>query len=137
MTLLTKRLALATCLVVVCGCGAKDSRPKLATVRGKVTLKGQPVALAKVMFLPVEGGQSSEGETGPSGEYELYFRENEPGAQIGKHKITISTFVPTELDDLGKKVGGRGETIPAQYNTNSTLEKEVVAGENVIDFDLK
>jgi hypothetical protein len=124
MLVCSRRLLLLGVLLMLCGCGGK-SRPQLATVRGKVALKGQPVALAKITFIPVEGGQSSEGETSPSGEYELYFRYDEPGAQVGKHRVTISTFAPPEVDDAGKP-----------YNANTTLEKEVVAGENVIDFDL-
>jgi hypothetical protein len=118
-----------------CGCGGSE-RPELATVRGKVTLKGQPVPLAKVIFMPVNGSQSSSGETGPSGDYELYFRYEEPGAEIGKHKISISTYEPPEVTDDGKKQGGRAEMVPKQYNTESSLERDVVAGENVIDLEL-
>ena len=134
---LSTRLVLAASLLLLSGCGSGSGRPQLATVRGKVYLKGQPIEKAKIMFLPVGGGQSSEGESNPSGEYELFFRAGEPGAQIGKHKVTISTFIPPEVDDLGTKTGGRAEVFPSQYNSNTTLEKEVVAGENVIDFDLK
>ena len=130
-------LLVATLLLLLCGCGGGDGRPKLVTVRGKVYMKGQPIEKATIRFLPVGGGQSSQGETNPAGEYELFFRQDEPGAQIGKHKVTISTFVPPDVDDLGAKSGGRAEVFPSQYNTNTTLENEVVAGENVIDFDLK
>lgn len=126
---------LGICAAFVIGCSGND-RPELATVRGKVTLKGAPVPLAKVIFMPVKGGQSSSGETGPSGEYELYFRYEEPGAEIGMHRISISTFEPQEVTDDGKKQGGRAEMVPKQFNTETTLEREVVAGENVIDLAL-
>lgn len=36
----------------------------------------------------------------------------------------------------GKPMGGRSEMIPKEFNTNTTLEREVVAGENGIDFEL-
>jgi hypothetical protein len=137
MTALPRRAILIGSLLLLCGCGGGDGRPKLATVHGKVTLKGKPVPLAKVTFIPVGGGQSSEGETSPSGDYELFFRYEEPGAQIGKHKVTISTFIPKSVDDQGKPEGGRAEIVPTQYNTNTTLEKEVAAGENEINFELQ
>jgi len=83
-------------LVLFIGCGGVE-RPELATVKGRVTLKGQPVPLAKVIFIPNAGGQSSSGETGPNGDYELFFRYEEPGAELGKHKISVSTFEPPEV----------------------------------------
>lgn len=128
-------IAGVACSLLLTGCGGVD-RPQLATVKGKVTLNGQPVPLAKVYFAPVDGGQSSSGETAVNGEYELYFRYDEPGAQVGKHRVTVSTYQPPEVDDMGKPIGGVPEKIPAQYNTNSTLEKEVKPGENIIDLNL-
>ena len=137
MSLPTKVSSLVTtCLLsIFIGCGGVE-RPELATVKGRVTLKGQPVPLAKVIFIPNGGGQSSSGETGPNGDYELFFRYEEPGAELGKHKISISTFEPQEVMDDGKRQGGRAEMVPKQYNAETTLEREVVAGENVIDLDL-
>ena len=43
------------------------------------------------------------------------------------HTVCIST-----ARDRARKT----ETVPARYNVNSTLQKQVVAGDNVIDFDL-
>jgi hypothetical protein len=106
-------------------------------VTGKVTLKGKPLVMAKVIFAPVGGGQSSEGVTNTAGEYELRYRTDLPGAKIGKHKITITTFEPPVYDDQLKPIGGRPELVPPQYSKNSTLEKEVKAEDNVIDLELK
>lgn len=137
MSLPTRTFSLIPILLfaLLMGCGGVD-RPELATVKGRITLKGKPVPLAKVIFIPKNGGQSSSGETGPNGDYELFFRYEEPGAELGKHTISVSTFEPQEVADDGKRQGGRAEMVPKQYNTESTLEREVVAGENVIDLEL-
>jgi hypothetical protein len=125
-------------LGLAAGCGGPDDMPDIATVKGKVTLQGKPLVMAKVIFAPIGGGQSSEGVTSASGEYELRYRTDMPGAKVGKHKVTITTFQAPEFTDQLKPIGGRPELVPPQYSKNSTLEKEVKAGEdNVIDLDLK
>jgi hypothetical protein len=93
--------------------------------------------MARVAFSPVGGGQTSNATTGPNGEYELYYKRDIRGAKLGKHKVVISTYEQPEIGDDLKPIGGRPELVPAQFNANTTLEKEVVAGENVFDFDLK
>ena len=45
-------------LLAACGSGSSD-RPKTAAVSGKVLYKGQPLADAGVIFLPVTYGDSS------------------------------------------------------------------------------
>ena len=47
---------------------------------------------------------------------------------MGKHCVQITT-------DVGEDF--REELVPARYNTKTGLEKEVVAGDNEIDFDLQ
>ena len=49
------------------------------------------------------------------------------GAKIGAHTVRIST-----AHDRARTT----ETVPAHYNVNSTLQKQVAAGDNVINFDL-
>jgi len=131
-------VALAAGLAAIGGCGSgPDDMPEVAPVRGKVTLNGKPLTDARVTFAPVDGtGQSSEGRTAASGEYVLTYKRDIMGAKLGKHKVYISTYEePTTTDD-GKTQGGFPEKVPAQYNENTTLEREVVDGENVFDFEL-
>ncbi len=122
---------------MIAGCGQTSDVPEIAPVRGKVTLDGAPLSLGQISFAPVTGGQTSDATTGPGGEYELIYKRDLKGAKIGKHKVSISSYQPPEVPEVGPPVGGRPELVPAQYNTQTTLEREVVAGENVFDFDLK
>lgn len=132
-----RRGAWICAVVILAGCDSgPDDMPEIAPVRGRVTLDGQPLVDAHVIFAPVEGGQTSEARTGPNGGYELRYRQDTMGAKLGKHKVYISTYIePEQTDDL-KDVGGFPEKVPKRYNENTTLEREVVDGKNVFDFEL-
>ena len=134
-------------LTITTGCG--DSKFKFATVEGRVLLDGQPVAKARVVFMPQASG--AEGEAGPysggktdaDGRYTLSSTEETPraGAVVGAHRIIISTkrahLHPTELDT---EVIDSPETIPAEYTTYrlTPLTFDVPAsGSTSADFSLE
>jgi hypothetical protein len=119
----------ASVTLVLASCGGRSD---LAAVRGTVTLDGQPLAHAFVVFSPTQSGTTSYGKTDADGRYEMMFKDNEPGAWIGENLVRISTF------DLGTggKAGPR-ERVPVVYNQKTTLKANVRPGENTFDFDLK
>jgi len=134
--------------LTVVGCGT--SGPRLAPVTGKVTLDGQPVANAVVTFTPAGGGIASSGITNENGEYQLVCQQGR-GAVIGQHKVSVRSQPPVQdsasqvsSDDPSYQYGGQDsskapafvEKIPARYNTNSELVREVKSGSNVIDLEL-
>jgi len=113
------------------GCGV----PK-PTVRGRVTLDGIPVEKGAVQFFP-EDKKSPSGKPGmiENGSYTAV------GVPLGKVRVVINAQ---------KVVGKRRATnlpnspmvdtiedpIPARYNKESTLIKEIQPGVNEIDFEL-
>lgn len=123
-------------LPLLCGCGKSD-KPETGEVTGVVTLGGEPLADARVVFTPVEGGQSSEATTDAQGRYTLVYRGDELGAKVGSHTVSVSTFEEQYRDDDGKFIGGRDELVPPQYNENTTLTVEVEPGENDIPLKLE
>ena len=86
----------------------------------------KPLKQALVTFRPAKN-RASRGRTDDEGHYELLYSPDNRGAKIGNHMIIIS--VRTELDPV--------ERIPAKYNSQTTLTREVKEGKNVVDFDLK
>jgi hypothetical protein len=59
------------------------------------------------------------------------------GAQAGLNKVSISTYEePVSMDD-GTQKGGKPEKVPAKYNKQSTLTKQVQSGKQTIDFALE
>lgn len=119
--------------VCLAGCSSNlADQPELGQVTGKVTMDGAPLANAMVVFAPVSG-RSSSGVTGADGKYELQYLHKVRGAQVGSHKVQITTYYPDEDSPAAQKAK---EKIPAQFNTKSTLTAMVDFGTNEIDFEL-
>ncbi len=93
-----------------------------------MTLDGKPLAGAAVVFVPVGGGRESGGITDANGEYFVKYLRDEAGATIGKNRVRITR---QQSHDPGSEI------VPAKYNRNTTLEREVTSGGNEIDFPLQ
>jgi hypothetical protein len=118
-------LAGALALTVFGGCGG--DRPDLGGVYGTVTLDGHPLGEAKVVFEPEDKQhRGSVGVTDAEGRYTLSYLREIDGATIGTHAVRISPGSETAQ-----------YAIPAKYNTQTTLTREVKRGDNRIDFELQ
>lgn len=117
------------------GCGAKG--PEIAVVRGTVTLDGDPLPHAAVVFNPEEG-RPAGATTNENGEYVLNFAQGRRGALPGTHRVIITTRRAPWKDESGEIQPASVERLPAKYNTKSTLTFTVEPGEtNIADFDLE
>jgi hypothetical protein len=121
----------AGCLVCLSGCGGPE-HPDVGRVSGVVTLDGQPLDKATVMFQPADG-RASQATTDAAGKYTLIYLDRVPGARLGTHKVIIRTEIPGEdgQPPIAK------EKLPPKYHNASQLTAEVKAGANTHDFDLK
>lgn len=105
----------------------------MAAVTGTVTIDGQPAKGLEVSFNPKDPslGTTAMGYTDASGNYSLSYPGGKTGAPVGEYSVAI---VAAELDE---EEGAKPVSIPAAYNTETTLAATVQSGENKIDFDLK
>ncbi len=110
---------------LIVGCGGGD-RPELMPVEGLVTLDGQPLAGATVVFRP-KSGKASRGVTDDQGRYELTYLRDIMGAKLGKHTVTITTASEESLD----------ERLSERYNSKTELTAQVDADTGSVDFALK
>jgi hypothetical protein len=128
-------------LIVLSSAGC-SGRPRnfAKSVTGKVTLGGQPLAGASVVFTPVGGGSPSTGRTDESGNYNLVWgrrgKRGIEGAQIGDHSVSISTFMD-EVPSMKPPRPGTPEKVPYKYRLDSQPKVTVKAGANVIDIPLE
>jgi hypothetical protein len=115
-----------------------DNLPRVP-VAGTVTLDGTPLAQGVIQFEPAPE------TTGPSVAAEIsggkFAIDKAQGPVPGKYKVRISGRPPAKVN-AGEPPGGTPkaapETIPAKYNTESTLETEIPAGGSAaLDFALK
>jgi hypothetical protein len=126
----------AGALVLVAGCGRG---PRLEPARGTVTLDGNPVAQAAVMFVPQDGGQIASGATDQNGRFEL-FTGNRPGAPVGAYVVCISK---QKLQNLVGETAGPGSVqiewlTPKKYANPETtpLRASVASGGKEHRFEL-
>lgn len=123
-------LPVAICAVSLAGCTGGSDLPKTGAVTGTVTLDGQPAAKCSVTF-ESDSGQVAFGQTDDAGRYELQFRDGVRGAVVGSNKVRIETTLEAPAP------AGYKDPIPAKYNTQTTLQVNVQAGENTHNFDLE
>ena len=130
-------VGLGVCLLVVACIGCGPGGPEIAPVQGTVTMDGDPLPNASVVFVP-ENGRPAGATTDSQGRYKLTFSEGREGAMLGKHKVRISTASDPSETPGGEPIPGTPETIPMKYNALTELEFTVKAGEpNTADFELE
>jgi len=129
ISLLCGALLVLAVLIGAIGCG---DGLNLVEVSGTVTLDGQPLPQAKIVFRPRQG-RPSAGISAGNGQYTLRYTDQKPGALPGEHAVSITT-----LSDDGKdSVGAAKEIVPARYNTRSTLKVTVDPSNRTHDFALE
>lgn len=117
------------------GCG--PGGPEIASVSGRVTMDGKPLANAAVIFIP-ENGRPAGATTDSDGKYVLNFTQGRRGAIPGKSSIRITTERDGTPGENGKSIPGSRETVPMKYNAASTLTFNVEPNKNnVANFDLE
>lgn len=145
------------CLVLVAmltGCGSRDADPARATVTGRLTLAGKPLAGAHVHFVNlVYPDRGTSAVTDADGRFELSL-----GAIVGLNKVYFSKFEggrvalnPDAGIDAGqmqamaaagqqfrKKADVPRQVIPLEYSTSNSKLKILVPPEGVAEakFDL-
>lgn len=127
-------LLLASVLV-----GCSEPARNRAIVYGQVKIDGQPVEAGSINFMPTSGNTGPT--AGGSIEHGSYRIELQKGVVLGKNRVELRANRKT-----GRKVPspfGSNDTIdelvdafPSEYNSNSTLVREISRGENHLDFDL-
>ena len=118
--------------------GCSQSGPERAEVSGTVFLNGQPLESGAIQLIPVEGTRGpSAGAAVINGKYHIPIRQ---GATVGKNRVELhgSRRTDRKMQDPTGKPGvltdERTEAFPADYNSRSTLVREIKEGANVLDF---
>lgn len=123
------------------GCGFSGTGQQRANVRGKVTLKGEPVESGFVEFIPAAGVDAAPVKlTISHGSYDTASDPlDDRGVPLGSHKVVITSLVATGKkvkNEMGEMEEEFIQLIPKEYNRDSTLTVDVTAGTTTLDFDL-
>lgn len=130
----SRRISFGSLLFLFIGCGGGN-----VPVSGVITLDGNPLPDAYVVFEPqTEGGASaaSQGVTGPDGKYQLSRSDGSgDGAVIGSHRVRLTTIAPGAMAD--ERSALPIDKIPAKYQRDSPIFDVPAGGSESANFDLK
>ena len=92
------RLSVLSVFSMSLGCGGGSDRYDTVPVSGVVTCNGKPLANGVINFTPMAEQGRSDGNRGrvalaktdSNGKFKLTTYENEDGAIVGRHTVTIS-----------------------------------------------
>lgn len=113
------------------GCGSRDVGAQRASMAGKVSWKGSPLAKGHITFQPEKGPTAMGPIT--NGEYQIN------GVPVGKCSVSIEGFEegPEVAVSPTRKEKSSVQILPAEYNKKSTLQTTVGEGSNTADFKLE
>lgn len=128
---LTVCLPLVALAAALTACG-----PRSYSVKGKVTLDGEPLPKARISFTQVGNPMESARDiTDDDGNYELWQTRKEKGVKPGKYHVHISTYIgPDEESDSLEPLCV--EKVPDKYSIDGEEVREVT-GEHEFNFDIK
>ncbi len=105
---------------------------RCSPVTGVVTMNGEPLKDAVVLFAPLDGKRMSSGRTNEKGEYRLVYSPSKMGALHGLHSVQVTTLLIIDGYELIP------ETIPFRYREfPSKITERVSAGYNTININLE
>jgi len=118
------------------GCAKSDT----VAVTGSVTMKGQPVDNAEVVFNP-KTGRFATGVTDTSGRFSLSTAKPGDGAMPGEYVVTLGEYYPPDKPPAPPKGGGfLPSRFPKAYADQATspLKATVERGKkNDFSFEVK
>lgn len=131
------RSSLLFAVLILCtGCSG------LVAVQGEVTLDGQPLPSAKVMFMPAKGGRPAEGTTDATGKFRLTTNSPQDGAAAGEYVVTVTARTIQYEPKPGTAEGFVEKAIwhaPERYShpSQSGLKATVAANQPQVWIELK
>jgi hypothetical protein len=129
MTVRPRPTKLACLLVLLVGCG--PSGPKTYPISGTVSWNGQPVPKGHIVFASADGSMAPDAGAILDGRFA--FR-----AKAGHKRVEVYADRESGPPDPVMHIAPRESYIPAEYNAQTTLTAEVVAGaDNEFNFDLR
>ncbi len=145
-------LLVITSLIVAGGCGAGGYSGPTGTVRGTVTLNGEPVPAGTGVVFVSDDGFSASGQVDAGGTYELSSANTGTRIPAVSYKVMLSASSASEVTaedadyDAMMEASASGQAssaaapsaIPAKYGSTATsgLSFTVDAGDNTIAIEL-
>ena len=127
----SKLLSASFVIALLAGC---SSKPAGGTVKGTVTLDGQPLASGQILFVAVDQSSPSAEAAITAGAFEALVPPGEKRVEIRAPKVTGKKKMYDTPDS--PTVDTVVELLPAKYNVNSELKMTVDGSTQEQKFDL-
>jgi hypothetical protein len=116
--------------VCSCAAGCNDAGPKTYPVTGTVTLDGQPLQEADIVFVPLDAALGPD--AGQIRDGTFTFR-----AKAGRKRVEIRTSRPYRINTAMGETTIWKNHLPPRYSSQSTLQAEVrPEGDNNFTYQL-
>ncbi|MBA4105072.1 MAG: hypothetical protein C0485_04880 [Pirellula sp.] len=127
----SKLLSSLFVIALLAGC---SSKPAGGTVKGTVTLDGQPLATGRILFIAVDQGSPSAEAAITAGQFETLVLPGDKRVEIRSPKVTGKKKMYNTPDS--PTIDTVVELLPAKYNVNSELKMTVDGTAQEQKFDL-
>ena len=131
----------ALTLIVFTGCESGPKLPATVPAEGKVTLDGEAVTDATVIFIADVGSYNATSNTDKNGFFKMKAFEEKSGAVPGSYKVEVSKTI---VESTGNKGGEGGANVkyglPKKYSSMITSGLTINLsdkGDKDIKFELK
>lgn len=132
-------------IVTIGGCSKRrGNRPQTFPVQGVVTMGGEPLAGATVMFNPIaSGGSGAIALTDEQGRYKLTTFDSGDGAVAGEYRVAfVKTIFPKQegVDPMVAMSGDPKNVLPLKFADSATSGFTATVAEgpdNAFDFALE
>lgn len=118
--------------LMLTACGRSDG---LVTIRGTVTMDGEPVQDGSISLMPVDGAGITGGGLVRNGSFTAESSPGEMAVQIYGHR-TVQKENPTQEEIERGLATDRVQYLPAAYNQQSKLRIIVSPSDRRFDFEL-
>jgi len=113
--------------------GCSDGK---SSVKGSVTIDGQPVGSGSVTFVKQGGELAREGAVIQGGSFHATLPPGTYKLELNGQKV-VGKRKQKAFDGTDEEVEITEEAFPPRYNTKSELLQEIKPGANAINLDLK
>ena len=131
----SRKAALLSALLLAVSLVGCSSKPTGGTVKGTVSLDGQPLAAGQILFVSVDQSTPSAEATVTAGQFEALVPPGEKRVEIRSPKVTGKSKMYD--DPNSPTVDLIAELLPAKYNVNSELKMTVDGSVQEQKFDLQ
>lgn len=122
---------IAACAPLASGCGQRTVRYEMLPVEGVVTLEGEPLANAEVLFDSVDGPRGF-GLTDEAGRFTVITRQYGPGLPAGTYKVFVTGTEKTRLAGSSRPV-----QLATVYGESGVGRVTIEAENKPLAFDLE